>query len=413
MESLFRMLKGYLVIRVSKQGLVRFLNLCTFYDISVWNIIEKEAFVQMNIKLHDFKKIKIAVQKSKVRIKILKKIGFPFFMIKLRGYTILCAGIVLCLLFLYYQKIHLWTIRTEGNISVTKEQIEDCLIDNGIYSGMPAKMFSPSNTEKVLKECFDSFSWVCTFLDGTEIVVSVIENSVSENETKQEEFPSSLYATKDGLISKLIVNKGVSVLKPGEEIHAGDLLISGEVPYDNNDGTKSFYLTYAQGEYLCEVKIPYSQTLSFKQPDISYGSWQKSLAHIQICNGKIFPLFSHKKNTNTIIFREYYDLNFLSIFDLNQNLIFSQTKNFQKDTCIYTQEEVKTQLTQNLNYYLKELEENGAQNISPKVSFHINADSITLSGHIIYFDSETERKYISPQTDRRMEYGNGYTDNGT
>ena len=311
MESVFRFLKGYLVILISKQGFVRCLNLCVHDRLNIWNIVEQDKYVQLNITLQDFRHIQEIVRKSKVKVKILRRIGLPFLLIKMRKYVILYIGIIICLIFLYYQKTHLWTVRTEGNVSITFEQIEDCLRENGFYAGMPATHFKAAETERLLKESFEMISWVCASLDGTELVISVIENTASVPHTISDELPSSLYAAKDGIIQKLVVNKGYTEKAVKEEVRAGDLLISGEVPYDLNDGTKAFYLTYAQGDYLCEIQMPYYKAYKRMQNKPQYDMWESSFYILHF--GKVFTpdiSFGSSKEQEVIL-REYIDLNFV------------------------------------------------------------------------------------------------------
>lgn len=413
MESIFRFLKGYLIIQISKQGFVRFLNLCIRDNINVWNVLEQKDFIQLYITLHDFKLIKDAVKKSKVRVKIVRRTGLPFVMVNMRKYIILCVGIPVCLIFLFYQKTHIWTVHTEGTVTVTAEQIEDCLKANGFYAGMPTKNFDSSQTEKMLKETFDTFSWVCATLNGTELTVSVIENTAKSYQSLTQEFPSSLYAAKDGVIHKLVVNSGFSERKYSEEVHAGDLIISGEVPYDNNDGTKSYHLTYASGEYLCEVKIPYYHAVKRTLSKPLYGLWETILPSIHF-GGAFLPQFTEKhQSDNSIIIKEYIDLNFISVFDCNIHFISQMKKNYQTQNSEYTITELKEILTKELQYFINDLEDSGAKNIEPQVSFRSNDTEVILSGYVIYLDSTLIRKNISQQTNGRAEHGVSHTYNGT
>ena len=413
MESIFRLIKGYLIIRISKQGFVRFLNLCLQNNIYIWDILEQEKEILISVTLHDFLKIQDIVRKSKVKIHIINRRGFPFYMVRMRRYLVLCVGILFCLFCLFYQKTHLWTIRTEGNISITSEQIEDCLKENGFYCGMRSDQFQASQTEKVLKEKFDIFSWVSTSLNGTELTVSVIENTASNDEFVQKEFPSSLYASHDGIIRKLVVNNGYTKYKINDEVKTGDLIISGEVPYSNNDGINSFHLTFAQGEYLCEVKVPFHKSYQRTQDKPIYGVWESCLGSMA-WNTFFFPdVTSFKKETNCIILREYIDLNFLSLFDYKIYYIKSQQRKFKTIRRTLDEEEIKEQLTKEIRYYINDLEQSGASNIIPDVSFTANEKEISLYGIITYFTPDLIRKNITPQTDEGIGHGTDNTYNGT
>ena len=75
--------KGYVRIKAYTQSPERFLNLCAYHKIKVWNLVNKNDIYEMNLSIQDFS-IKKHLQKTGTRIQITGKYGLPFFFIAIK-----------------------------------------------------------------------------------------------------------------------------------------------------------------------------------------------------------------------------------------------------------------------------------------------------------------------------------------
>ena len=74
---------GYVNISVEGYFIERFINMCISKRILLWNTKrEKSTYLQTNISIKDFKRIKEIAKKTKCRININKKRGLPFMLNK-------------------------------------------------------------------------------------------------------------------------------------------------------------------------------------------------------------------------------------------------------------------------------------------------------------------------------------------
>lgn len=415
MESFFRFFKGYLLIRITKPGFARFLNACVREGFGLWNIREERDYILFNISLSEFKKIQKCVKKSKVRVTIIKRYGLPFALISLRKNILFFVGIIICLFLLYYQKSHLWTLSVEGNKLVTTEELEDCMESYGFYAGILPSDFSLTGAEELIKSHFEEISWVSVSIEGTMLQICVIENggASSHNETAIHEIPSSLYAASGGTIERIMVTKGYTTCRVGDEISEGDLLISGEIPITKNDGTVSYKWTYAQGDYLCSVKEPYYDEINCLKTIPAYTN-KKSIYSLVSAENLVFgKLFYNGKKNEQIVFREYIDLNFLGLFDFDIYVVKSTQLTFISNENKMTKEECGKELQDRLSSRLQQLEDSGASEISHKVTLSSDGKTACLFGEIQYLDSSVIRKNIIKDPGGTTENGYGTTDNGT
>lgn len=70
---------GYLFVEMTGFSPERFFNMCSAHEIEVWDVVHSGHTYRFFITVPGFRKIKPLVRKSKVRLRILKKFGLPFF----------------------------------------------------------------------------------------------------------------------------------------------------------------------------------------------------------------------------------------------------------------------------------------------------------------------------------------------
>lgn len=402
MESFFRFLKGFVIIEITKSGFSRFINLCLQEHFDLWDIKELQNVILCHVSLNDFRHIKSCVKRSHVKIHIVDKAGVPFMLLRFRSALIWIIGFLICLSAFYYQKTHIWTLHVDGNITITDEQIEDILTTNGLFAGEKINEFDTQKAEQLLCEKFDKISWICVYLDGTGVSVSLIENS-GVSYQNQEAYPSSIYASKDGVIERIMVSKGYTELKVGDTVSEGQLLISGDIPYTNNDGLTVYKQVAAQGDYLCRIKEPYFDCIAEKQPSPFYEDLLFDGIHL-IYNNNIFGLsFNRFKDKTLYKIKEYQDLNFLSLVGVNICLVKEKRAIGIIEDIIISKEQQLEILNQNLEYKIKHLADNGATNIVKELSVHTENNQMILFGNILYSDSSFTRNRIQEKKDEDIQ----------
>lgn len=100
-QSLFRYLKGYVKIRITGYSPERFLNMCCFRGIRIWELKSVGNAYEMYISLAGFRKLRPFARKTHMRIYVTQRNGFPFFVQSYRHRGALFAGILLSILLIW------------------------------------------------------------------------------------------------------------------------------------------------------------------------------------------------------------------------------------------------------------------------------------------------------------------------
>lgn len=78
-HSIIQYLQGYLILCVEGDSAERFLNLCSYHKIYIWNVTIHDNVYELQIRIKDFRKIRPIARKTHTHVKIKNRFGFPFF----------------------------------------------------------------------------------------------------------------------------------------------------------------------------------------------------------------------------------------------------------------------------------------------------------------------------------------------
>ena len=228
-------LRGY-VICISHQGAwERFMNMCRHHRINLWKI-QREEEVCFSLAAKDFKKIQPLVRKTGICPHIKQKKGFPFFLWQMKTNWTFYSGFLLFLVLLSVLSSFVWEIQFRGQCTYTKETLLKTVNSMQIHRGMKRSRLVCDDIEKNIREVYPDISWVSAEEKGSLLVISIKE---AEKEIEREKGgrPCHLVADYAGVVKKISVNRGIALVKPGQRVKKGQVLISGVLPITGDDDT--------------------------------------------------------------------------------------------------------------------------------------------------------------------------------
>ncbi len=228
-------IKGYLVVEVKGFSIERFMNLAVNKNIYLWDVIYLKDKIQFKVSIKGYKLLKECGKKTRCRIKIIDKKGYPFFMFKYRRRKILFGGIGFFLVILYVMSLFIWSINVIGVEDVEVYKIIEYLNKENIKGGTLRSKIKSNELEEKLIEEFDNLSWVNVQKKGTTLHISCSE-VLEEKKIEENNNSTKIIANKNGVITEVFVKTGTALLKPGDVFKVGDILISGEVLIDEDSG---------------------------------------------------------------------------------------------------------------------------------------------------------------------------------
>jgi len=232
--KLWNYIRGYVIILVEGYFPERFINICISRGIFLWEITrEKNCIMKMKVGIDAFRKIRPIARKTGCRVRILSKKGLPFVSHKYRKRKTFIAGCVVFVLMVCILSSFIWSIQVIGNKSISTQRLIEKLNATGLKAG---KCRYYIDKEKICNQMMidiKELAWVSIDLSGTKAIVEVSERAMPPK-IVEKNVPCNIIADKDGIIKSIFVKAGTPLVKEGETVKKGDLLVSGIVISKSN-----------------------------------------------------------------------------------------------------------------------------------------------------------------------------------
>lgn len=395
--ALWNYLQGYVIIKVYGFSTERFINMASYRGIHIWDMNIEEGCVYIKVSLSDFKMLKECAKKTGCKFEIIKRCGFPFFVDRYRKRKILALGIPLFIVCIYILSSFLWKIDIYGNDRVSKTDILKMLDDNGISAGVLKFNIDTKETAKKIIEQFPDISWASVSINGTELIVKVSETI--EKTTIEDNTPSDIISSKDGIIEGIAVSSGTPIVKIGDVVYEGDTLVSGEIILKDGEEEVGKEYTASKAQVFAKVWYEFYNEVPLVYNENIYTGDNKTDIYITL-NGVMFNIITPKieyKNYDTQL---VYEKNF-SLGDYI--LPFSIVKNTYNEYNIVKKQRTEEEAKLLTEYKIEEkiMEETVDCNIIDKETEYILKDNILYSKTIV-----TAIERIDKQV-KRSDYGIG------
>ena len=159
----------------------------------------------------------------------------------------------------------IWSIDIRGNFTRTDESLLEFLEEMEVVNGMRISEVDCGRIVKDIRKEYDDIIWVSASVEGTKLIIQIKENQdvIKETENKAEENkeiqPTDIVADRDCVVTRIITRKGIPQIAEGTEIKSGDILVSGQIPVNNDAGeTIGYQPQESDADILGQTTISYS-----------------------------------------------------------------------------------------------------------------------------------------------------------
>ena len=203
----------------------RFLNEAAKRNIELWDITYSGISLFCRCKANRYRELRSAARAASVRMRVKKRYGLPFLLRPFRLRWGLAVGALLFVLILQLLASRLWVVRIVGNERVSEESIREVLVSLGVYEGASLASVDLPALQLTALERLPELIWLTVNFEGSTAQVEVRERQESEPIVSDE--PANIVATRDGVIVSVDAVSGQAMVKSGDAVTKGTLLISG------------------------------------------------------------------------------------------------------------------------------------------------------------------------------------------
>ncbi len=261
--KIFRYILGFLRIKIIGEFPEQLLNALANKNIPTWNVMRKDDYIEVDIRIKDYIKIRKIRKNTGCRSLIIKKYGLLFKTRKYRKRWGFIIGLSLFIVGIFSMTQFIWNINIIGNSGIEKNDIITALTELGLKEGCRISSVDSKSLVPKLKLKISDIAWASVNIEGTVANVEITERKYADVESTE---PSNLIADDDGIIVAVKVLDGVLKVKPGDAVRKGSLLVSGvrEYKYGTFDFVRSHGEIIARTRDKISFSIPYEQIYTVK-----------------------------------------------------------------------------------------------------------------------------------------------------
>ncbi len=216
----------YLVKAPEKQG-AKLLNALNEDDVLFWGAKNRDGYMYARFSAFSCGQGIKSAARAEIDLEIEKAVGLPFIIYKYRRRHGLAFGSALGLILILISTLHVWKIDVTGNADIPDKIILTALADAGVDIGTYIPSIYPNSVRTALILGLPDLSSASVNIKGNHITVEVIERKRPPVIADYSGF-YNVVATRDGQIVSVEAYSGKPMVKAGDVVVKGQVLIAGQ-----------------------------------------------------------------------------------------------------------------------------------------------------------------------------------------
>lgn len=239
---LWNYIRGYVIIIATGRSLERFINICSKRQILLWDIVRINAeSATMKASVRGFRLMRPAAKKSGCKVRIQKRCGLPFWLHRFKKRKGFKLGILIFASIVMLSMSIIWDIEITGGKPEIAPQIMNVLYVDNIGRGSLKMKLNPKQIASKIALEVEGIAWVGVEIKGVKLYITV-KDSIDAPTLIDNYESLDIVAEKDGLITKLEVYAGNPLIKEGDTVKEGQVLVSGKIESKNPEfGTRDVH----------------------------------------------------------------------------------------------------------------------------------------------------------------------------
>ena len=227
-ERLADYVRGYVVIRAVGERLPAFLNLASRGGVELRQVSRPGPHALVaRVRASQYRHLRHPARRAGVRLRLVRRRGLPFVLGRLAHRPGLVAGVAVALAIMGVLHSRIWAVEVAGVAGEQAQRVRSTLVALGLRPGAARAAVDPRRLEQGLMEAVPELAWVDVRIQGSLVRV---EARTRRDDQRLALLPGDVVAASDGLVVQVMAASGWPVVRPGDVVRRGQVLISGRPP---------------------------------------------------------------------------------------------------------------------------------------------------------------------------------------
>ena len=249
---------------------------------------------------------------------------------------------------------------------------------------------------KAIRKEYNDIVWVSASVDGSRLNIQIKENEDTfreeEKETGiQEQHPTDLVATADGVITEIVTRSGVPRVHVGDEVKKGDILVCGRIEVLSDSGEVTGYqYQRSDADIYADTEMKYENTMPLTRQEKIYDGKESRQGFVRIFGWTVSVGSLKNQYEYSEILTEEQQIRLGENFYLPFSWGAKTAKSYSFKTEKYSSEEIRQKLSADFALFCREMEEKGVQIKGNDVKIQLNKNSASASGTLYLNEKITQ-----------------------
>ena len=215
---------GFAEIQIAPNDFVKMITLFLKLGIKM----KRKNIATVIIMCDKIAEAKSALDEAKINYKIVRVFRAVGSQTDKKKIIATMSALIFTIIIVLFFSSLVWNIEVEGNSNISDSRIISELEKCGLYIGCMWNDVDFGEVENRFLSESNDISWININRNGTVAYVSVIESNSADDGNREDQIRySNLVASEDCVIEYISVTSGISVVKVGDAVTKGDVLVMG------------------------------------------------------------------------------------------------------------------------------------------------------------------------------------------
>lgn len=338
--NVFSFVNGKMKLKIVTKNPEQLLNIFWKREIKVVNVRRENLYtLSLTIKSEYLSEIEKVCEETNSKL-VVEKVGR---ILKLatnfKGYITLISGLVISFGILFSLSFFIWKIDIKGDKHVSPYEIRQVIKELGINKGILKSKINTEFLEEQIVIKNKNVLWSKVRVQGSTLQVEVVE-SFRPPVIEIDNSLGTIVADKDGEVVRVYTQSGTAVVKPGDIVKKGDLLIDG---YQGKEG--GTYEIAPVGSVIAKTFLEFEESIELEGVKSVNTKNKETEYYIEIFGKKLY--FKKYKGEFENFEKVSYDSKFIKkniYYEVNKSSYTLDPENVKKDLVDYYTKNVKQNL---------------------------------------------------------------------
>lgn len=283
---LVRWLRGTVTFLITGAFPEKLINLCLRNGLPVWGIKHLPQGIEASTYAEHYYRLRPMARQTGTKVRIQKKSGLWVYRHRYRHRKGFVAGLLCAVLALIVASQFVWRVDINGCVTIPEQELREELAALGVKPGALAGKIDARTLQQQLRLIDGRIAWIAINIVGSTAQIELRELEAPPNPIDPDEIVGNVVAACDGQIRYMEVYEGESVVKIGDTVSAGDIIVSGIM--EDQYGNRQF--KYARAKVIAHAYEDHNIQVPLKQPTWAPNGDPKTKSFLEWGNIRI-PMF--------------------------------------------------------------------------------------------------------------------------